>query len=136
MNFKLIALTAFFSAVIAAPTPVNDAAAGQCEGADNACNGVATHWDGGLGACGWNVDTKSSKQIALPHDLMGPQSNGNPYCGRKVTITANGHTTEATVGDKCMGCEGTGKIDLTDVLFEEFGDLSAGVVQGVTWYFS
>lgn len=36
--------------------------------------------------------------------MMGEISNGNPFCGRKVSITANGKTVTATAVDKCMGC--------------------------------
>ena len=35
---------------------------------------------------------------------MGEQSNGNPYCGRTATITANGKSVVAKLVDKCMGC--------------------------------
>jgi hypothetical protein len=36
--------------------------------------------------------------------MMGPQSNGNPFCGLKVTIKNGDKTAHGTVLDKCMGC--------------------------------
>lgn len=145
MHSKILALAAFVCSAVAAPSQainVNDkvarwaaAAAGPCEGAGNVCYDVASHYDGGLGACGTNVDTNTEYAIALPHGLMGPQSNDNPYCGRGVTITVAGKTVNAKVVDKCMGCEGY-KIDMTNKLFTEFAALDVGIIQGVSWYFT
>lgn len=110
--------------------------AGACEGPDSQCWGEVTHWDGGLGACGWQVNTESDFQVSLPHALMGEQSNGNPYCGRSVTIfnSATGATAQATVGDKCMGCEGY-NIDLTNVLFNTIAGCD-GRCGGFQWWFN
>lgn len=109
---------------------------GPCEGPGSGCSGDGTHWDGGLGACGWNVDTASDLSIALPVGLMGAQSNGNPYCGRSVSIKgSNGQTVSATVGDKCMGCEGD-SIDMTDALFAAAFPSGDGRVSGVEWWFT
>lgn len=75
-------------------------------------------------------------QIALPHGMMGTQSNGNPFCGRSLSIiAADGSTVQATVGDKCMGCEGD-SIDLTDALFKAVRPNGDGRVSGVKWYFN
>merc|ERR1712130_670655 len=102
---------------VAAPT--NSASSGQ---SSTTYTGDITHWDGGLGACGWNVDTNADMQIAMPVGMMGSQSNGNPFCGKSLTIKnpSTGVTAQATVGDKCMGCTG-GSIDLTNVLFAAVG---------------
>lgn len=108
---------------------------GPCEGSGSGCAGDATHWDGGLGACGWTVNTGSDMQIALPVGLMGSQSNGNPYCGRSVTIKGSSGTVSATVGDKCMGCEGD-SIDMTDALFAAAFPNGDGRVSNVEWWFS
>lgn len=73
--------------------------------------------------------------IALPHDLMGIQSNGNSFCGKTVTITSNMHTVIATVVDKCMGCTGY-SIDLSNSAFLGLGyDLSVGRTTA-SWYFN
>lgn len=108
-----------------------------CEGEGNACQGDITHWDGGLGACGWNVDTNSDMQIALPFAFMGTQSNGNPYCGKSLTIQNpnTGATVQATVGDKCMGCTGR-SIDLTDALFNAVDPSCNGRCSGFNWWFN
>ncbi|KIW13284.1 hypothetical protein PV08_08472 [Exophiala spinifera] len=108
-----------------------------CEGTGAACVGDVTHWDGGLGACGWNVDTNSDLEIALPYQFMGTQSNGNPYCGRSVTLynPTSGTTVKATVGDKCMGCVARA-IDCTDALFNAITDGTGnGRVSGIQWWF-
>ncbi|OCT51541.1 hypothetical protein CLCR_08955 [Cladophialophora carrionii] len=111
------------------------AADGSCEGSGNACQGDVTHWDGGLGACGWNVDSSSEMQIALPFAFMGTQSNGNPYCGRSVTLynPDSGITVQATVGDKCMGCVDRA-IDCTDALFNAIVPGGDGRVSGIQWW--
>ncbi|KAK4949776.1 hypothetical protein LTR10_011618 [Elasticomyces elasticus] len=44
----------------------------DCEGDSAACVGDVTHWDGGLGACGWNVDTNSTTvQATVGDKCMG-----------------------------------------------------------------
>jgi hypothetical protein len=122
--------------VVQAKTAGASSGSGPCEGSSNVCTGDVTHYDGGLGACGWNVDTNSDLSIALPHGLMGTQSNGNPYCGRSLSIKASdGSIVSATVGDKCMGCEGQ-SIDLTDALFKAVVPNGDGRVSGIQWWFN
>lgn len=75
-------------------------------------------------------------QIALPYQFMGTQSNGNPYCGRSVTLVnpTSGTTVQATVGDKCMGCVDRA-IDCTDALFNAITDGTGdGRVSGIQWF--
>lgn len=120
------------------PKDTTGSSTANCEGTANTCAGDVTHWDGGLGACGWNVDTESQFAIALPHAFMGTQSNGNPYCGRAVTLVnpVSGTTVQATVGDKCMGCEAR-SIDCTNALFNAITDGKGdGRLTGIQWYFS
>lgn len=121
-------------------TPTNTPSSGQggvCQGSGSGCVGDITHWDGGLGACGWNVNTNSDMQIAMPVGLMGAQSNGNPYCGKSLTIKNpnTGATVQATVGDKCMGCTGD-SIDLTNALFAAIGGGCDGRCSGFQWWFN
>lgn len=139
--------TAASSSVAAAASPA--AAAGgdtgsisasdsnSCMGTGAACVGDITHYDGGLGACGWNVNTATDMQIALPYAFMGEQSNGNPYCGKSLTIKnpTTGQTVQATVGDKCMGCTGR-SIDLTNALFNAIGNGCDGRCSGFQWWFN
>jgi hypothetical protein len=132
-----------WAASSAAPAPapsstvmIQQKSSGTCEGPGSGCSGDITHYDGGLGACGWNVNTASDMQIALPYALMGTQSNGNPYCGRSLTIVGtSGNKVQATVGDKCMGCTGN-SIDLTNALFSAVAPNGDGRVSGITWYFN
>jgi hypothetical protein len=67
---------------------------------------------------------------------MGEQSNGNPYCGRTISITcdATGKSTTATVVDKCMGCMGY-SIDLSPGAFDELDSESVGRTTA-HWYFT
>ncbi|KIW21920.1 uncharacterized protein PV07_12669 [Cladophialophora immunda] len=116
--------------------PQNGSTTGSCEGASDSCVGDVTHWDGGVGACGWAVDTNSDYEIALPYAFMGSQSNGNPYCGRSVTLhnPTSGTTVQATVGDKCEGCTDR-SIDCTDILFNAITDGEGdGRMHGIQWW--
>jgi hypothetical protein len=107
----------------AATSTWSSAATANCEGQWNACVGDVTHWDGGLGACGTNVDTSVDLAIALPFAFVGTLSNSNPYCGRSVTLhnPTSGTTVQAAVKDKCMGCINRA-IDCTDILFNQITD--------------
>ena len=104
-----------------------------CEGKGLACQGDITYYDGGLGACGTNVDL-TGNGIALLFAFMGTQSNGNPYCYRTLTIynPATGILAQAEVMDKCEGCDGR-SINLTPALFSTLtdNDLGLGRVHGV-----
>lgn len=113
-----------------------DAYGGECEGQGSGCFGDVTHWEGGLGACGWTVNTESDFQIAMPVGMMGALSNSNPYCGRSLTIKnpITGATAQATVGDKCMGCTGH-SIDLTNALFNAIARGCDGRCSGYEWWF-
>jgi hypothetical protein len=121
----------------AATSPgITASASGTCEGEGNACVGDVTHWDGGLGACGTNVDTNSDLAIALPYQFMGTASNNNPYCGRSVTLynPTSGTTVQAVVKDKCMGCVSRA-IDCTDILFNQITDgMGDGRMSGIEWW--
>lgn len=101
------------------------------------CSGDITHWEGGLGACGWDVDSDNSMQIAMPVGMMGSLSNSNPYCGMSVTVKnpTTGTEVVAKVGDKCMGCTG-GSIDLTNALFAAVGNNCDGRCSGFEWWFN
>lgn len=97
-------------------------------------SGDGTFYDGGMGACGDNIDTMSDDVIAISHELMGPQSNNSPFCGKKVSIKYNGKVYPATVKDKCMGCKHD-SIDLTKCLFNKLAHEDKGRLSEVTWWF-
>jgi len=111
---------------------------GTCIGSSDACEGDITYYEAGLGACGITSDGTTENVVALPYEFMGTQSNGNPYCGKTITITciATGQQTTATVVDKCMGCTGR-SIDLSTKAFSELDSnyLTVGRTTA-TWYFN
>ena len=73
--------------------------------------------------------------VALPYQLMGTQSNGNPYCGRTVNIKGtDGQVRTGTVVDKCMGCSGD-SIDLSPPLFSLVAPAGDGRVSNIQWWF-
>lgn len=121
-----------------ANAPMSASSDGTCQGTGAACVGDVTHWDGGLGACGTNVDTTTDLAIALPFAFMGTESNDNPYCGQSVTLysPSTGTTVQATVRDKCMGCVDRA-IDCTDALFDAITDnMGNGRMSGIEWWFT
>lgn len=122
----------------AAPAPSSDSSSGSTGGEcskGSSCTGDITHYDTtGYGACGWQSDGKVENVLALSHLLMGTQSNGNPYCGKTVTVKLNGKSIVAKVVDKCMGCE-KHAIDLSEAAFSQLEDMSVGRTQ-VEWYFN
>jgi len=96
-------------------------------------SGDVTYYNpaGGYGACGWTIQD-SDLQVALAHGMMGEQSNGNPWCGKKIAISHNGQEYEATIGDKCGGCDGE-SIDLTQGLWDSgFTDID-GRGHNIEW---
>ncbi|KAL9037846.1 MAG: hypothetical protein Q9214_005520, partial [Letrouitia sp. 1 TL-2023] len=88
----------------------------------------------GLGACGTTNDGTKDKVFALAAGMMGPQSNGNPFCNRKAEISLRGKKVIGTLVDKCPGCEGQG-IDLSHALFDELADEAEGRIHNVKWHF-
>lgn len=81
-----------------------------------------------MGACGFDDAGKDTSDyiVALSHIVMGPQSNGNPMCNKKVAVSYGGKTLTATCRDKCMGCEADA-IDGSEKLFVDlFGSLGVG----------
>ncbi|GKT50397.1 allergen Asp f 7 [Colletotrichum spaethianum] len=98
--------------------------------------GDLTYYAVGLGACGEDDSGKDQTEniVAISHLVMGTQSNGNPYCGKKVKITVNGKSTTATVKDKCMGCKAD-DIDVSEKCFlDVFDSLGVGR-KTVEWSF-
>ncbi|PBP25064.1 riboflavin aldehyde-forming enzyme [Diplocarpon rosae] len=113
-----------------ATTP-SGANGGVCS-VDSPCEGDITYYEAGLGACGTTNDGSVEKVVALPHGMMGTQSNGNPYCGMTVTIMLGSKTTHATVVDKCMGCDDN-SIDLSTAAFADLAEFAVGRTQA-KWY--
>ncbi|KAK4230262.1 putative allergen asp f7 protein [Podospora fimiseda] len=121
------------------PKPVETPASGGGGGSapSGARTGDFTYYQVGLGACGWDDSGKDHTDniVAISHIVMGTQSNGNPYCGKSISVSANGKTVQATVRDKCMGCAADA-VDGTEKMFLElFGTLDVGRAP-VKWWFN
>lgn len=121
--------------VAAVPSSASSAASsgGPCsKGA--ACTGDMTYYEAGLGACGWTNNGAAEDVVALSHKILGTQSNGNPYCGKTITIKYKGKSIVAKVVDKCMGCE-YNDIDLSNHAFDQLASQDDGRVDA-EWYFN
>jgi hypothetical protein len=100
-------------------------------------NGEITYFALGLGSCGFDDTNKdhSHNIVAVSSQLMGTQSNGNPMCGKTITIKANGKTVQALVHDKCPSCA-PGDIDGSENIFLTlFGTLDFGRMK-IEWWFN
>lgn len=88
------------------------------------------------GSCGYpGIDGTKEKIVAMSADLMGTVSNGNPMCGRTITVKAkNGNTVVARVVDKCPGCVAHA-IDLSRAAFSELDSFDVGRIN-VNWWFN
>lgn len=100
-------------------------------------SGDITYYAVGLGACGEDDSGKDNSDniVALSSALMGAQSNGNPKCGQTITIYGNGKSVQATVRDKCPGCD-LNSIDVSEKVYKElWGGLGSGR-QRISWSFN
>lgn len=117
--------------------PSSSAASGSPSGdcsSGSPCSGDITFYEAGLGACGETTDGETDNVVALPWAFMGTQSNGNPFCGKTITISKGGKTVQATVVDKCMGCVGR-DLDLSNKAFQDLGvDFSVGRTTADWWF--
>ena len=119
----------------AASSPSSSGSSGGTCSSGSPCEGDITYYEAGLGACGLTNDGTTDKVVALPHVLMGPLSNTNPYCGKTITIkcSSTGKTTTATVVDKCMGCNDYA-IDLSNAAFLDLDELAVGRTKAIWWF--
>lgn len=99
------------------------------------CHGDITFYEAGLGACGITNDGFTEHIVALAHEFMGTQSNGNPFCGKTVTIKYGGKTVRATVQDKCMGCVGR-DIYVSNAAFNALGIAESVGRTNADWWFN
>ncbi|OAA51385.1 allergen Asp F7 [Beauveria brongniartii RCEF 3172] len=121
-----------------APAPSSTSGGGG-GGGSGEYKGEMTYYAVGPGACGPDDTGKDNTDniVALSSILMGPLSNNNPMCGKKIKIFAKGKTTEATVRDKCpvAGCKTQGDIDVSEKVFKFFfGSLDSGR-ESISWSF-
>ncbi len=120
-----------------APPPPVETPASSNSGGSASYSGDITYFALGMGSCGIDDSGKdhSDNIVAVSAQLMGAQSNGNPMCGKTITIKANGKTIQAKVHDKCPSCA-LGDIDGSEKMFVDlFGSLDAGR-QKIEWWFN
>jgi len=91
-----------------------------------------TWYEVGLGACG-KTNVRSDFIVAMNIPQFGEGYPGR-HCGKTITMTYNGKTTEAMVMDKCQICPPAG-LDLSPALFNFFAPPETGVLFG-TWKFT
>ncbi|KAL8886190.1 MAG: hypothetical protein Q9192_006525 [Flavoplaca navasiana] len=113
---------------------VESGSTANCGEVGQPCSGEITFYDTGLGACGTTDDGLSENVFALAHGMMGEQSNGNPFCGRRAEVTLDGKTVVGKLVDKCMGCKGQ-DIDLSHKMFQALADEDRGRIADVKWKF-
>lgn len=112
-----------------------EASSGTSAASGSQYTGDITHYDVGLGSCGW-TSTDGEAVVAIPTDLMnnGPNPNNNPLCGTYITISYAGQTHQAKIVDTCAGCLST-SIDLSPTLFTTVAPNGNGRVSDVVWWF-
>jgi len=94
--------------------------------------GRATWYEPGLGNCGWRNNRKQ-KVLAISKKLYDRNHGSN--CGQWIEIVnnKNGKKSWGQTVDSCPGC-GIDDLDLSPALFQDLGDLKAGVLS-ITWHF-
>ncbi|KAG0326934.1 hypothetical protein BGZ99_008698 [Dissophora globulifera] len=126
-KFVILAATALgaFAAPVSPSTPETVSAA-----AANTFQGRGTWFTDSVGSCGTPFNTND-----LIVAMNGEQMGGTAQCGRKVLISANGKSVEATVVDTCPSqfCA-FGALDLSQAAFKQLAPLSQGVIQ-LSWKF-
>ena len=103
---------------------------------DTVYKGDITHYEVGLGSCGW-TNNDSDWVVAMPHAMMNNPANpnDNPLCGKFITLAYAGKTHRAWIVDTCEGCDGQ-SLDLSPSLFAAVAPSGNGRVQSVDWWFS
>lgn len=95
-------------------------------------SGRGTWYTPDLGSCG-QTNSADDMVVAINYIDManGANSNKNPKCGKKIKVSYQGKSTEATIVDTCPSCA-KGALDLAPKVFEALADLDVGVIT-VTW---
>ncbi|KAF9017704.1 hypothetical protein BGZ52_004884, partial [Haplosporangium bisporale] len=92
----------------------------------------------GYGACNIYWDGNKEPVVALSANMMGAQSWGNPFCGRRVRVVNRNHPNRVVIGrvvDKCPGDEcAFGSLDLSPAAFKKLDHLDVGILD-ITWNF-
>ncbi|KAH8999538.1 RlpA-like double-psi beta-barrel-protein domain-containing protein-containing protein [Lactarius akahatsu] len=91
-------------------------------------NARFTYYVDGTGACG-HYNKPSDFIVAL----NAAQYGGGEYCGKTITMTYGGKSTQAVIVDRCPGCP-YGGLDLSQGLFSFFASTDLGTIYG-EWVF-
>ncbi|KAK4986461.1 hypothetical protein LTR66_000141 [Elasticomyces elasticus] len=120
----------------ATPTTASASPASTVTAAGSKYTGDITHYDVGLGSCGW-TSTADEFVVAIEHTIMNNPANpnNNPRCGKYVTLSYGGVTHQAKIVDTCGGCL-PNAIDLSDSLFAAVAPKGDGRVHNVEWWFN
>ncbi|CAN3355997.1 hypothetical protein DICA3_D23442 [Diutina catenulata] len=102
-------------------------------------HGRITWYDGGVGACGRDLDANSQDFVAISAAKWADMYQGsNPneawMCNnRYIIVNYNGKQLRVKVEDKCPGC-GYDDLDLSKHAFQQLADLGVGELLNV-WYY-
>ncbi|KAH9172139.1 RlpA-like double-psi beta-barrel-protein domain-containing protein-containing protein [Lactarius sanguifluus] len=91
-------------------------------------NARFTYYVTGQGACG-HYNKPSDFIVAL----NAAQYGDGGYCGKTITITYGGKSTQAVIVDECPGCPYAG-LDFSEGLFSFFASTDLGTIYG-EWVF-
>ncbi|KAL9108680.1 MAG: hypothetical protein Q9227_006626 [Pyrenula ochraceoflavens] len=115
-----------------------------CSSESDYCAGDMTHYDvatspSNPSSCGMTNDGSTDNVVALSYLLMP----GSEYCGKTINLfnPLTGKSATAKVVDKCMGCDISTSIDMSNHLYEQLdgsadNTYSCGRTGGVEWYFA
>ncbi|KAK1770961.1 allergen Asp f 7-like protein [Phialemonium atrogriseum] len=122
------------AALAASPAPSGSSGVSS---ATSEHTGDLTYYALGMGACGFDDSGKDMTEniVALSYLVMGEQSNGNPMCGKTISISYGGKTITATVRDKCMGCAADA-IDVSEAAFVSLLGSTGVGRKAVNWWFN
>ncbi|KAG0348058.1 hypothetical protein BG004_006192 [Podila humilis] len=100
--------------------------------------GKATWFTHSYGSCNYHWNGNKEPVVALSAQMMGAQSWGNPFCGRRVRVVNQNQPDRfvvARIVDKCPGDEcAFGSLDLSPVAFKSLGHLDTGILD-ISWNF-
>lgn len=101
--------------------------------------GDVTYYQGGLGACGQDLDTQNDDFVAISRRLwnsLGAPANPNDawMCNNQYLVVNHwDKLVTVRVADICEGCD-INLIDLSEHAFKQLENLSTGRLHNVWWY--
>jgi len=119
LTLILFALFSLVLPILAVPVPTTDQAEGTS--ATLTGSGRGTWYEPGLGSCG-KTNSRADAVVALSTNF------GKQYCGKSISISYGGKTTNAVVEDSCPSC-GNGDVDMSPAVFDKLASLDVGKIQ-------